>query len=278
MPINRPRTPAESRWPADAYALNDATRRRLQVKAIDVLRARLSFERIAQLAGVTPLAVRGWYNGALARPSRFRTLMELARNVHGLLPIEDIIRTKDQRRVTKATKDEVERRDYLLQIAGMDSPDPRAEALLALIAQLKLSRQDFAAAIGVGIRTVAKYLDPKWNGKISLPVLERILGLPARRGQMGEVRSLPDRTDKALLRLLGRELHQARLSLRGHLKAEIAVTLAKLTEFSERTIYRKVFDNDHPSKAFVEKLEAVAETHGTLKFGAHSSKKGRSAM
>jgi len=201
--------------------------------------------------------------------------MELARNANGSVPTT---RTKDQRRATKATKVEDERRDYLLQIAGMDSPRRRSETLLALIAQVKLSRQDFAAAIGVGIRTVAKYLDPKWNGKISLPVLERILGLPARRGQMGEVRSLPDRTDKALLRLLGRELHQARLSLRGHLKAEIAVTLAKLTEFSERTIYRKVFDNDHPSKAFVEKLEAAAETHGTLKFGAHSSKKGRSAM
>jgi hypothetical protein len=83
MPVDRPKVTAKLRWPTDPCVLNDATRRRLQVKAIDVLRARLSFERIAQLTGVTLLAVRSWYNGALARPSRFRKLMELAQNAHG---------------------------------------------------------------------------------------------------------------------------------------------------------------------------------------------------
>jgi hypothetical protein len=196
--------------------------------------------------------------------------MELARNAHGFLPLEFVARTKaiDLRALTRPTREELLRRDWLLKIAGMETPGKRAEALSRLIAGVMLGRPEFAAAIGVGNRTLAKYLDPNWSGRISLPVLEKILGLPARQTRIAETSSLQQRLDKALLTLLGRKLHKARFTLPRGLKGAVVTKLAGLTEFSERSIYRNVFSPNPPSRAFVEKLEAVAETHGKLKFQA----------
>ena len=67
------------------------------------------------------------------------------------------------------------------------------------------------------------------------------MGLPARQTRIAETGSLQQRMDKVLLTLLGRKLHEARLTLPRGLKGAVVTRLVGLTEFSERSIYRNVF-------------------------------------
>ncbi|MGH9822119.1 MAG: helix-turn-helix domain-containing protein [Blastocatellia bacterium] len=178
---------------------------------------------IAKRIGVRAQTVRAWTsNHSLTRSDTLERLKGLLKRPA----------PSSHRVVGRTKKKDLKRREWLLGTYSLRSPAERAATVRDWMKRTGCSRRDLADFLGVGPAHVEFYLSPRWRGRISLPVLERIASL---LDGVYTVRSRIDRFHAAVERLFGPHIQTG---FQRTTRYEVVKKLAPFLKMSERNVFR----------------------------------------
>jgi transcriptional regulator with XRE-family HTH domain len=254
---------------------------RKQVLAVSRLEERgLTRKQIGRLCGRSTLNVRHWAEGEyLAHPKAYKALLTAANSSNSYLP--NLGGGPGHLIQGAWSAEQIERRDRLLALAGMETPRQRAEKLRWMMKKLGLTRSEFADLIGIGESTVYQYLNPKVDLAISLPIVQRIYEIQADLAKRKTApATIEERFEKAWRDLLGPELARKGFGARDHRRMKLAEILAGATGASSRKWYRYIPPSEYqsskkPSAALVAELESVYREFGRVKLPSNASAASR---